>query len=53
MPASDDTSIGTLVQNFLRRIRGLLFLVGVGTLFYFLQGIAQLLLIATLIAYIL
>lgn len=53
MPASDDTSIGTMVQNFLRRIRGLLFLVGVGAIFYFLQGIAQLLLIATLIAYIL
>jgi len=53
MPASDDTSIGTLVQNFLRRIRGLLVLGGVGVAFYFLQGIAQLLLIATLIAYIL
>ena len=53
MPPSDDTSIGTLVQNFLRRIRGLLFLVGFGAVLYFLQGIAQLLLIATLIAYIL
>jgi predicted PurR-regulated permease PerM len=53
MPASDGTSIGTLVQNILRRIRGLLFLVAVGVVFYFLQGIAQLLLIATLIAYIL
>lgn len=49
----DDVSIVTLVQDFLRRIRGLLFLVGVGALFYFLQGIAQLLLIATLIAYLL
>jgi putative permease len=53
MPPSDTNSIVTLVQNFLRRIRGLLFLVGVGATFYFLQGIAQLLLVATLIAYLL
>ena len=53
MPQSDDVSIVTLVQNFLRRIRGLLFLVGVGAMFYFLQGIAQLLLVAALIAYLL
>ncbi len=53
MAESDDASIVTLVQNFLRRIRGVLFLVGVGATFYFLQGIAQLLLLATLIAYLL
>lgn len=54
MPQSNDAgSIVTLVQNFLRRIRGLLFLVAVGGVFYFLQGIAQLLLVATLIAYLL
>lgn len=54
MPQSEDApSITALVQDFLRRIRGLLFLVGAGALFYFLQGIAQLLLVATLIAYIL
>jgi len=54
MPTSDDeTSIGVLVQNFLRRLRGLLFLVGFGVVFYFLQGIVQLLMIATLIAYLL
>lgn len=53
MTQSDDVSVVTIVQNFLRRIRGLLFLVGVGAIFYFLQGIAQLLLVATLIAYIL
>jgi putative permease len=53
MPQSDDRYIVTLVQNFLRRIRGVLFLVGVGAMFYFLQGIAQLLLVATLIAYLL
>ncbi len=52
MAQSDDLSIVTLVQDFLRRIRGLLFLVGMGAAFYFLQGIAQLLLVATLIAYI-
>jgi len=53
MPQADDTSIGTLVQNALRRVRGLLFLVGIGVTFYFMQGIAQLLLLATLIAYLL
>lgn len=53
MPQTEDVSIVSLVQNFLRRIRGLLFLVGVGAVFYFLQGIAQLLLVATLLAYLL
>lgn len=53
MPQSDDVSIATLVQNFLRRIRGLLFLVGVGAAIFLLKGIAQLLLIAALIAYLL
>jgi len=43
----------TVVQEFLRRVRGLLVLGGVGVLFYFLQGIAQLLLVAALVAYIL
>lgn len=47
-----ERSITVLVQDFLRRIRGLLFLVVAGVLFYFLQGIAQLLLVATLLAYI-
>lgn len=42
-----------LVQDFLRRIRGLLFLVVAAALFYFLQGIAQILLVATVVAYIL
>ena len=42
-----------LLQDFLRRIRGLLFLGGAVVLFYFMQGIAQLLLVATLIAYLL
>lgn len=51
--AEDERSITTMVQSFLRRIRGLLFLVGAGALFYFLQGIAQLLLVAALIAYLL
>lgn len=54
MPQSDDDrSITVLIQDFLRRTRGLLFLILVGALFYFLQGIAQLLLVATLVAYIL
>lgn len=54
MPPSDGApSIPVLVQTFLRRIRGGLFLGGVVALFYFLQGIAQLLLVATLVAYIL
>lgn len=54
MPNSEDNvSIATMVQSFLRRIRGLLFLVGTGAVFYFLQGIAQLLLVAALIAYLL
>lgn len=53
MPTTDDVSIVSLVQDFLRRIRGLLFLVVVGAVIYFLQGIAQLLLIAALIAYLL
>jgi len=54
MPQSDDApSIPVLVQNALRRVRGLLFVGGVVALFYFLQGIAQLLLVATLVAYIL
>jgi putative permease len=54
MPQSEDErSMTTLVQDFLRRIRGLLFLGGAGLLFYFMQGIAQLLLVATLIAYLL
>lgn len=53
MPPSNDVSLVSLVQNFLRRIRGLLVLVGVGAALYFLQGIAQLLLVATLIAYLL
>jgi putative permease len=48
-----DRSIGTLVQSFLRRIRGLLLFVVVAAAFYFLRGIAQLLLVATLVAYIL
>lgn len=51
--SEDERSVLSLVQSFLRRIRGLLFLVGAGALFYFLQGIAQLLLVATLIAYLL
>jgi putative permease len=51
--ADEERSMTTLVQDFLRRIRGLLFLGGVGVLFYFLQGVAQLLLIAALVAYIL
>jgi putative permease len=34
-------------------VRGLLVLVGIGVLFYCLQGIAQLLIVATLVAYIL
>jgi predicted PurR-regulated permease PerM len=54
MPNTDDErSMTALVQDFLRRIRGLLVLVIVGALLYFLQGIAQLLLVATLVAYIL
>lgn len=54
MPQSDDaSSIPVLVQNALRRVRGLLLFGGVAALFYFLQGIAQLLLVATLVAYIL
>jgi putative permease len=54
MPNTDDErSVTALVQDFLRRIRGLLVLVVVGALLYFLQGIAQLLLVATLVAYIL
>ncbi len=51
--AEDERSMTALLRDFLRRIRGLLFLGGVGVLFYFLQGIAQLLLVATLIAYLL
>lgn len=53
MPQTDDVSMVRLVRNFLRRVRGLLFLVGVGAVFYFLQGIAQLLLVAALVAYLL
>ena len=53
MPNADDVSIGTLVQNFLRRIQGVLVLVGIGAVVYFLQGIAQLLLVAALLAYLL
>jgi putative permease len=53
MPNADDVSIGTLVQNFLRRVQGVLVLVGIGAVVYFLQGIAQLLLVAALLAYLL
>lgn len=54
MPNTEgDRSMTAVVQNFLRRIRGLLVLGGAGVVFYFLQGIAQLLLVATLIAYLL
>lgn len=54
MPHSDDvSSLPVLIQRGLRRVRGLLVLLVVGALFYFLQGIAQLLLVATLVAYIL
>lgn len=46
-------SILTLIQDFLRRIRGVLFLVGAGFVLYVLRDVAQLLLIAVLIAYLL
>jgi putative permease len=54
MPQSDEApSLSVLVQNALRRVRGLLILGGVAALLYLLQGIAQLLLVAALVAYIL
>jgi len=54
MPQSEnERSVTALVQDFLRRIRGLLFLGGAVLVLYFMQGIAQLLLVATLIAYLL
>ncbi len=54
MPHSDDvSSLSVLIQRGLRRVRGLLVLLVVGALFYFLQGIAQLLVVAALVAYIL
>lgn len=53
MSHTDDNSTGTLVRGLLRRMQGLLVVVAVGAVLYFLQGIAQLLLVATLIAYLL
>jgi len=54
MSHSDDVpSLSVLLQRGLRRVRGLLVFLGVVGIFYFLQGIAQLLAVATLVAYIL
>jgi len=54
MPHTDDErSFTVLLRRALRRARGLLFLVGGLFLLYLLQGIAQLLLGATLLAYLL
>ncbi len=53
MPDPDDRSMTALVQNVLRRLRGLLLFAGAGLLLYLLQGVAQMLLIAALVAYIL
>jgi len=54
MPHSDDErSFPVLLRRGLRRARGLLFLVGSLVVLYFLQGIAQLLLSATVLAYLL
>jgi putative permease len=54
MPHTDDErSFTVLLRRGLRRARGLLFLVGGLFLLYLLQGIAQLLLTATLLAYLL
>jgi putative permease len=54
MPHTDDErSFTVLLRRGLRRARGLLFLGGALFLLYLLQGIAQLLLSATLLAYLL
>lgn len=54
MPQSDDDrSITVLLQSVLRRARGLLLFVGAGVLLYFLKGVAQLLLVGGLVAYLL
>jgi len=54
MPHSDDErSFPVLLRRGLRRARGLLFLVGSLVVLYLLQGIAQLLLSATVLAYLL
>ena len=51
--AHDDRSLTTLLREGLRRARGLLVLLGVLGLLYLLQGVAQLLLVAALVAYLL
>jgi len=54
MPHTDDErSVTALLRRVLRRARGLLILVGGLVLVYALQGIAQLLLAATVLAYLL
>lgn len=51
-PAADDV-LSPYVEGFLRRLRGLFVLGGVGLLLYLFQDIAQLFLVAALIAYLL
>lgn len=48
-----DVSISGVLDGFRRRIRGLLFAVGVGILLYLLWDIARLFLIAAIVAYLL
>jgi putative permease len=51
--SSANVSVSGFLTGFLRRVRGALFLGGVGLLLYLLWDIAQLFLIAALIAYLL
>lgn len=54
MPKTDDErSLAGLLRAALRRARGLLLVVAVAALLYVLRGIAQLLLVAALLAYVL
>ena len=52
-PPDDEPTRTTLLRTALRRVRGVLLLVAVAVLLYLLQGIAQLLVVAALLAYLL